>query len=76
MHWGDSWIYYYDEANESFGKLCGRPECEHKGNGCNAYVSGIGNVQVYEDQLYFVVGASVADTNGTGWNESGDCKDN
>lgn len=59
LHWGDSWIYYYDEANESFGKLCGRPECEHKGNGCNAYVSGIGNVQVYEDQLYFVVGASV-----------------
>ena len=59
LHWGDSWIYYYDEANESFGKLCGRPECEHKGNGCNAYVSGIGNVQIYEDQLYFVVGASV-----------------
>ena len=59
LHWGDSWIYYYDEANESFGKLCGRPECEHKGNGCNAYVSGIGNVHIYEDQLYFVVGASV-----------------
>ena len=55
----NSWIYYYDEANESFGKLCGRPECEHKGNGCNAYVLGAGDLQIYEDQLYFVVGASV-----------------
>ena len=59
LHWGDSWIYYYDEANESFGKLCGRPECEHKGNGCNAYVLGVGDLQVYEGQLYFMVGASV-----------------
>ena len=55
----NSWIYYYDEANESFGKLCGRPECEHKGNGCNAYVLGVGDLQVYEGQLYFMVGASV-----------------
>ena len=54
----NSWIYYYDEANESFGKLCGRPECEHKGNGCNAYVLGAGDLQVYEGQLYFMVGAS------------------
>lgn len=55
----DSWIYYYDKKNGIFGKMCGRPECEHKGNGCNAYVMGLGDLQVYEGYLYFMTGPSV-----------------
>lgn len=45
-------IYYYDEASGTSGKLCGKAECTHDTSACNAY--SMGNVQIYDGKLYFM----------------------
>ena len=48
------WIYFYDETSGTTGKLCAKPDCTHENGQCNAYISGIGGVQVYDGMLYFM----------------------
>ncbi len=51
-----SWIYYWDKESGVSGKLCGRPECEHEGVGCNAHTNGMNaGLQVYEEHVYFMI---------------------
>ncbi len=54
-----SWIYYWDMKSGEAGKLCGKPECEHEGRGCNAYTTMLSGAQVYEDHVYFMEGNNV-----------------
>ena len=53
------WICYWDLKSGEAGKLCGKPECEHEGRGCNAYTTFQSGTQVYEDHVYFMEGNSV-----------------
>lgn len=53
---GTSWIYYWDKESGVSGKLCGRPECEHEGVGCNAHTNGMNaGLQVYGEHVYFMI---------------------
>jgi hypothetical protein len=50
------YIYYVDEAQNISEKLCGKPECDHESQSCNAYIGRAygGTLQVYDGRLYFV----------------------
>lgn len=45
-------IYYYDEASQTSGKLCAKPDCTHDSRDCNAYSGGC--LQIYDGKLYFM----------------------
>ena len=50
-----SYIYYYDESSDSYGKLCGKAECTHDSKKCNAYIEvWKSTLQVYDGALYFI----------------------
>ena len=52
----NNFLWYYDEASGLYGKLCGKPECTHDTENCNAFIrmkfNGDG-VQIYENKLYY-----------------------
>ena len=49
------YIYYYDEKSENSGKLCGKPECDHAANTCNAYIGvWASTMQVYDGYIYYI----------------------
>lgn len=48
------YIYYYDEASRTSGKLCGKGECTHDTSDCNAYNPFIMNIQIYHGYLYWI----------------------
>ena len=52
----EDWLYYYDAGSGQSGKLCGKPECMHDDNSCNAYIEMSGGIQIYDQHLYWVSG--------------------
>lgn len=51
-------IRYVDKATGISGPLCGRPDCLHNGEDCNAYTNSYtvtGGLSVYEGRLYWVI---------------------
>ncbi|MBQ7915419.1 MAG: DUF5050 domain-containing protein [Firmicutes bacterium] len=54
--YGSPWIYYYDAASGVGGKLCGKPECVHMDQDCNAYHID-GDFCIYDGQLYYTEGS-------------------
>lgn len=54
----DTFVLYSDLGSNQFVKLCGRPDCLHKGEDCNAYVSNGGDICYYQGYIY-VFGHSV-----------------
>ena len=50
-----SLIMYMDKATGISGPLCGKPECLHNDNSCNAYLSyGAFGLRVYDGKLYWL----------------------
>lgn len=48
-----SWLLYADHGSDTFIKLCGRPDCNHIGTGCNARFSGgTASICYYDGFLY------------------------
>lgn len=47
-------ILYYDKGSGNSGPLCSKPDCDHSGNECDAYVCGASSLQYYDGSLYFV----------------------
>ena len=47
-------ILYYDKGSGNSGPLCSKPDCDHTGNECDAYVCGASSLQYYDGSLYFV----------------------
>lgn len=46
------YLMYSDHGSDTFVKVCGRPDCTHTDNTCNAAFSGGTNVCYYEGHLY------------------------
>ena len=47
-------IYYIDPESGESGLLCGKPECTHDTNDCNACIDSYGNgFTIYQDRLYW-----------------------
>ena len=50
---GKSFLLYGDHGSDTLVKLCGRPDCDHTGQDCNAYFSSTGtSVCYYNGYLY------------------------
>lgn len=51
-----SMLYYMDKATGISGPLCGRPECGHDNDSCNAYLSGTSpyGFANYNGRLYWI----------------------
>ena len=47
-------IYYYDKASGISGPICGKPDCDHTGMDCDAYIGTGRAIQYYNNSLYFV----------------------
>ncbi len=52
----DSFIYYADNGLDTFIKLCGRADCTHNSEDCNAYVKGAASLSFYRGYLYVMSG--------------------
>ena len=53
----NDWLYYYDTKTGSGGKVCGKAECNHDTDSCNAYLGEIvSGIQVYDGKLYWTSG--------------------
>lgn len=48
------WLCYYDKNNMSKNLLCGKPDCEHLSETCNATIHGMYGLQYYNGYLYIV----------------------
>ena len=46
-------LYFLDGATGNVTVVCGRPECDHKGNDCNAWVN-THMLSYYQGKLYYV----------------------
>ena len=51
---GDSFLLYGDHGSDTLVKLCGRPDCNHRGQDCNAYFSSTGTSVCYYDGYLYV----------------------
>ena len=51
---GNTYLHYFDKKTESYGVLCGKPECSHSSIECNAYLAGGGNLMFYDGYVYWV----------------------
>ena len=51
---GDSFLLYGDHGSDTLVKLCGRPDCNHTGQDCNAYFSSTGTSVCYYDGYLYV----------------------
>ncbi len=47
----DNFLYYADANSNEFTVLCGRPECEHKDEDCDAYIL-TSSFTIYNDEIY------------------------
>lgn len=49
-------LYYMDKATGIFGPLCGRPECQHNDEDCNAFMSTSAphGLSSYDGRLYWI----------------------
>lgn len=48
----DHFLYYADAGSSTFTILCGRPECEHNDEDCDAYLPQ-SSFTIYEDEIYY-----------------------
>ena len=53
---GGSFIRYADNGSDTFIKLCGRPDCNHGNENCNAYLNYGNALCYYGGYLYAVTG--------------------
>ena len=49
---GTSWLLYADRDSDTFMKLCGRPDCNHSDENCNAFFKSAYNICYYDGFLY------------------------
>ncbi len=61
---GSACVYfmYYDKATGVGGKLCGKPECTHDDENCDAYLKGnlkALSLQIYDGKLYWYQGGTI-----------------
>lgn len=61
----DSYIWYTDHGADQMVKLCGRPDCDHNNEDCNAYIFDGSLISYYGGYLY-AVWESMSDTVATG----------
>ena len=54
----DQYVYFIDKKSKKAVPLCGKPNCKHKDNSCNAYFTHPENIQAYAGNLYVVAGGS------------------
>ena len=54
----DQYVYFIDKKSKKAVPLCGKPNCKHKDNSCNAHFTHPENIQVYAGNLYVVAGGS------------------
>lgn len=55
-----TFILYGDHGSDTLIKLCGRADCTHSDNECNAYLYGATQICYYDGYLYADSGSSVA----------------
>ncbi len=48
----ESYVYYTDRGNTKYVKLCGKPDCKHNSEDCNAYI-GPSSIGAYKDHIYW-----------------------
>ena len=63
----NNYLFYYDEATGMSGHLCGKAECMHNNESCNAYLGLVTGIQVYDGHIYWLENWGVlyrADLNG------------
>ena len=47
-------MYFSDKDYKDFMPLCPKPECDHSGIDCNAYIDSIGGFWIYDHYIYYV----------------------
>ena len=50
----DTFLLYADHGSDTFVKLCGRPDCDHTGEDCNAHFYYCHNICYYDGYLYAI----------------------
>ncbi len=56
------YFMYYDKATGTGGKLCGKPECTHDDENCDAFFDGnikALSLQIYDGKLYWHYGGTI-----------------
>lgn len=51
-----SFVLYSDYSSDTVIKLCGRADCDHNNQDCNAYIAGGNNIYYHEGYIYAVSG--------------------
>lgn len=46
------YIYYGEKGNPAFTILCGRPECKHNNEDCNAYIPSF-SFSIFNDEIFY-----------------------
>lgn len=52
-----AYILYVDHSSDTVIKLCGRPDCSHKGIDCNAFITKGSKLTYYNGYLYSMAGS-------------------
>lgn len=50
----NAFLYFFDPQTGIYNYMCGKPECSHKDNTCNAYAPNFLEVEYYKGDLYMV----------------------
>lgn len=53
---GNSYLYFVDKETMQSTILCGKPECLHQDQNCNAYLGNISHITYYDGKLYYAAG--------------------
>lgn len=54
MYMAERLIHYYNKDTGEGGILCGKPECTHKEDSCNAYAIEAGGLNIYDGRIWFI----------------------
>lgn len=53
---GNGYLYFVDKETMQSTILCGKPECSHQDQNCNAYLGNISHITYYDGKLYYAAG--------------------
>ena len=48
-----TFLFFADHASDTFIKLCGRPDCSHDTDQCNAFINNALSITYYDGHLYY-----------------------
>lgn len=65
---GNGYVYYVEKETLRSTILCGKPECQHQDQSCNAYIGNVWHIAYYDGKLYYADAQEQGGFGGKDWN--------